>query len=134
MNAADPNAKRIYAQLLRGFSQSRGQDPEVRWQWLTAAHIVGQYQLRLHWNSHTQMLAFAACQKDLPEVAGQLFRLALVPIGHFIGRQPAGNIGRATVNAFAPMPLDDRSKALIGAARRAAGIGTDKPPSSLRHG
>ena len=134
MNTAEDLTGQIYAQLLRGFAQSQDQDPEVRWQWLTAAHIVGQYQLRLHWDSHAQMLAFAAKQRDLPEVVGQLFRLALVPFGHLLGRLPAGNIGRATVNAFAPMPLDARSRALISAARLAASGQSGEPSLPLRQG
>jgi Protein of unknown function (DUF3703) len=66
------------------------------------------------------MLAFATQQRDFPEMAGQLLRLALVPVGHLLGRLPAGNSGRATVNAFSPMALDERSKELISTARRAS--------------
>ncbi|MFD2377205.1 DUF3703 domain-containing protein [Ottowia pentelensis] len=40
--------------------------------------------------------------RDWPEVAGQLLRLALVPLGHLSGRLPIGNPGRATVSAFEP--------------------------------
>lgn len=134
MNTAEDLTEQIYALLLRGFAQSQEQDAEVRWRWLTAAHIVGQYRLRLHWNSHAQMLAFAAKQKDWPEVLGQLFRLALVPWGHWLGRLPAGNIGRATVNAFTPMPLDARSRALISTARLAASGQSGETSWPLRRG
>lgn len=120
MNEKDSDLKQVYAQLSLGFRASEGQESEERWQWLTAAHIVGQYDLRLHWHSHVQMLAFATQRRDVSEMAGQMLRLALVPVGHLLGRLPAGNIGRATVNAFSPMAIDERSKELISAARRAA--------------
>ena len=32
-------------------------------------------------------------------------RLALVPFGYILGMLPQGNPGRATVSAFAPMPV-----------------------------
>lgn len=102
-----------YAVLLKGFDASNGQAAEARWQWLTAAHIVGQNILALHWSSHCAMLRFALTTRDYTEVRGQLFRLALVPLGHLLGRLPAGNIGRATVNAFAPMAPEPRLQQLI---------------------
>lgn len=114
----DPTeTRRLYLALLQGFRQSQGRPAEERWQWLAAAHIVGQYHLTLHWDSHCAMLGYAMELRDPREAAGQLFRLALVPLGHLLGRLPAGNTGRATVSAFSPMPLDERSRQLIEAAR-----------------
>jgi hypothetical protein len=115
--------RRVYDRLIDGFQASEGQGIEQRWQWLMAAHIVGQMDLRLHIRSHVAMLGFAARTRDWPEAAGQVFRLALVPPGHALGRLPAGNIGRATVNAFRPMPLGAQIRELIGEARRAVARG-----------
>lgn len=107
----------VYRQLLANFNDSFGQHPETRWRWLVAAHIVGQYDYRLHMDSHLKMLEFAFLCRDWREMSGQLFRLMLVPVGHLSGKLPAGNIGRATVDAFKPMPLDEISRELILAAR-----------------
>jgi hypothetical protein len=107
----------IYARLMDGFRGSEGASVEDRWQWLMAAHIVGQMDFKLHVNSHSVMLRYALQTRDWAEAAGQLFRLALVPLGHAVGRLPAGNIGRATVNAFRPMPLNPDIARLIGRAR-----------------
>lgn len=112
-------AQGVYRQLLREFDAMPSESIEVRWQYLTAAHIVGQHHFGLHIDSHRVMLAFAARNGDWAEMGGQLFRLALVPIGHLTGKLPTGNIGRATVSAFAPMPLDERSSRLISMALRA---------------
>lgn len=113
-----PHRRRLYAYFMDIFRKSAGDAFEERWNWLTAAHIVGQNDLRLHLHSHAVMLAFAASTRDWPEVFGQLVRLALVPVGHLAGKLPAGNIGRSTVNAFRPMPLDAAMRHRIGAARR----------------
>lgn len=112
-------ASLVFRRLLDGFAQSGKQHQETRWRWLTAAHIVGQQYLGLHVASHVAMLKFAARNGDWREVSGQLFRLALVPLGHLSSRLPAGNIGRATVNAFIPMPVDPISQALIETAQSA---------------
>lgn len=111
--------QRVYTRLMDGFRDSEGKAAEDRWQWLMAAHIVGQMDFRLHVHSHSVMFRFAVQRRDWPEAAGQLFRLALVPLGHAVGRLPAGNIGRATVNAFRPMPLTPDMQNLISEARRA---------------
>ncbi|ROZ78251.1 DUF3703 domain-containing protein [Ramlibacter sp. WS9] len=112
--------RRVYARLVDGFRAGATEGVEQRWQWLMAAHIIGQMDFRLHVHSHVVMLAFAAKTGDWPEVGGQLIRLALVPLGHLVGRLPTGNIGRATVNAFQPMPLSMELQQLIGEARLAA--------------
>ena len=120
--------RRVYPRLMDGFRASEVMGVEDRWRWLMAAHIVGQMDFKLHVHSHSAMLRFAAKSRDWPEAAGQLFRLALVPLGHAVGRLPAGNIGRATVNAFRPMPLRPDMQKLIGEARRA--VVTEVPADS----
>ena len=121
MSLTDPiQQKRIYARLMQEFEHSAGQDREWRWRWLTAAHIVGQFQFRLHLHNHTAMLGYAVRTRDWKEAVGQLFRIALVPLGHTFGRLPTGNIGRATVSAFQPMALDAGTRAAISRARRDA--------------
>ena len=111
--------QRVYARLMDGFVSSEAMSVEERWRWLMAAHVVGQMDFKMHVHSHCVMLGYATRTRDWKEAAGQLFRLALVPLGHTVGRLPAGNIGRATVNAFKPMVLSPDIRALIHGARQA---------------
>lgn len=74
-----------------------------RWLLLEAAHVVGQMRIGPHLRSHTAMLGLAWETGDRAEVCGQLFRLALVPLGHLFGRLPLGNSGRSHISAFKPM-------------------------------
>ncbi len=94
--------------------------PETAWLDLEAAHVVGQLQLGPHWQTHRLMLGLALRTRDLPEAAGQLLRLALVPLGHLSGRLPLGNPGRATVSAFEPMAVRPALRERIERARRPA--------------
>lgn len=112
-----PHADRaVYGSLVDNFHASTEQAVEDRCNGM-AAHIVGQPDFRLHVHSHLLMLAFAAKNRDWREVAGQIIRLALVPLGHALGRLPAGNIGRATVSAFQPMTHTSELRLLLAQAR-----------------
>lgn len=87
-------------------------DTVAAWRALERAHIVSQPYLGPHLASHWAMLRFAFSERDTKEVVGQLFRLALAPLGAISGRIPVGNTGRANVSAFQPMevPHDLRTK------------------------
>lgn len=87
------------------------------WLYLESAHVVGQLVLRLHLQTHAHMLKLSWRTRDWPEALGQVLRLALVPLGHLFGRLPLGNPGRATVSAFAPMPVRPELAALIAGAQ-----------------
>ena len=116
MNLTDADV-RSYDRLISRLEQTA--DPGQRWRLLMAAHVAGQYRLRLHWDSHLRMLGQAWRERDLREVAGQLLRLALVPLGHALQRLPAGNVGRATVSAFATMRPPPDVERLLRWAREA---------------
>jgi hypothetical protein len=123
MNNFTPDQRRqVFGQLMHGFKTASAAEAGERWAWLEAAHVVGQHEFILHWASHTAMLRFALQTRDLREAAGQVFRLALIPLGHLLQRLPAGNPGRATVSAFAPRPIDERLGQLI----RQAGSATPR--------
>lgn len=98
-------------------AQAAGSSAQA-WLLLEAAHVLGQFHLRPHWQTHVRMLALAWRSGDGGEAAGQILRLALVPLGHLSRRLPAGNPGRATVSAFAPLPVRPELAALIARARR----------------
>ena len=80
---------------------------------LERAHVLGQLDFVPHLQVHWQMLCVGWSAGDRREVAGQLMRIALVPIGHLIGRLPVGNTGGANVGAFKPMPIPPELKRLI---------------------
>lgn len=108
-----------YARLLAAYAALPADTPrEDRWTWLMAAHVAGQGLLALHVDSHLRMLRLAWACGDGAEAAGQLLRLALVPLGHALGRLPRGNVGRATVSAFRPMRPPREVRRVLAWARR----------------
>lgn len=93
-------------------------DVAAAWRALERLHVLTQSQLWLHARTHIAMLLFALRLGDGREVAGQVFRLALAPVGNLTGRLPIGNTGRANVSAFAPMPLPDDLRSIIARSER----------------
>ena len=81
--------------------------PAQAFAWLERAHVLGQPELLRHWRVHGWMLRVALRRREGRELAGQLLRLLLTPIGHLTGRLPRGNTGGSNVSAFAPMTLPD---------------------------
>jgi hypothetical protein len=94
---------------------------EAAWLYLEAAHVVGQQRLWPHTLTHVHMFRLALRTGDAGEALGQVMRLALVPLGHLSGRLPLGNPGRATVSAFAPLPVRAELRVLIKQARSDGG-------------
>lgn len=94
------------------------QHPDQAWQLLEAMHVLGQSRLGPHARTHALMLSLAWRTRDLREVLGQGLRLLLTPLGHLTGRLPWGNNGRAHVNAFRPMNVDQRLMSTILAFRQ----------------
>jgi len=105
----------VYAALVQAARTATFIDD--RWRCLEAAHVLGQRFLRPHFEVHWLMLRLALACRDGREAIGQVVRLLLVPLGHLTGRLPLGNPGRATVSAFAAMPVRPDLFALIDRAR-----------------
>ena len=105
----------VYERLVNGYTAvaSASGTLEERWVWLMAAHVVGQHQANLHFDSHRRMLGLAREARDWGEVAGQVLRIALLPLGHLLGRIPLGNIGRATVGVTKVMEPPEPVQRLI---------------------
>lgn len=104
----------VFGELIHRAKAARGAGlHEPSWLALEAAHVLGQHHLKPHLETHARMLGLAVHTNDWVEAAGQLFRLALVPLGHLTGRLPLGNPGRATVGAFKPLPIRPELIALI---------------------
>jgi hypothetical protein len=95
----------------------RASSIEQAWLYLEAAHVVGQLHIRPHLQTHAHMLGLAWRMRDWSEAAGQVLRLALVPLGHLSGRLPLGNPGRSNVSAFEPLPVRLELADLIAQAR-----------------
>lgn len=93
----------IEMERYRGARQSA--DDIAAWCALERAHIIAQLFFGPHLAAHWQMAQFALALRDWREAAGQMYRLALVPLGSLTGRWPSGNTGRARVSAFKPMPV-----------------------------
>ena len=72
---------------------------------LERAHIVGQRYFWCHLITHLWMLRVAYLRQDSRVAVGQLTRILAVPLGYVFGWVPVGNTGRASVSAFAAMPL-----------------------------
>lgn len=116
MSRIEPRATRELVDALLARAAEASNDV-ARWSWLEAAHVAGQFDLRAHWRAHVAMLRLAWRLRDRTEVAGQLLRLMLVPLGHLLQRLPQGNTGRSAVSAFAPMPVPEATAARIALAR-----------------
>jgi len=86
------------------------------WHHLERAHILAQTAFLPHLVSHARMLALAVRTRDWRELAGQIIRLALAPIGNVTGRLPIGNTGRSTVSAFVPMDIPADLRAILDRA------------------
>lgn len=80
---------------------------------LERAHVLGQLDFVPHLRVHWQMLRVGWAARDRREVTGQLLRIALVPVGHLVGRLPVGNTGGANVSAFRPMAIPPDLEPLI---------------------
>jgi hypothetical protein len=124
----------VYERLVRGFADADAAGDagrlDDRWSWLMAAHVVGQHEPALHFDSHRRMFALARETGDWREAAGQVLRIALLPIGHALGRIPLGNIGRATVPVTQVMEPPEAVQRLIDWAVLAVRIPALSRPES----
>ena len=93
-----------------------------RWDFLIAAHIAGQTEMGLHWQTHAAMLRQAWQERDAREMTGQVMRMALIPLGHAFKRLPLGNSGRSRISAFEPMTINQLHSKLIEQAIAQSGL------------
>lgn len=124
----DAQRRAAFAHLLQRFEAGHELAPARRWLLLEASHVLGQPLPGLHWRSHWWMLRHALRLRDAGEVAGQLLRLALTPLGHLLDRLPHGNTGRANVPATLPMDMPPAIAELIAEALRATGPRLQRVP------
>jgi hypothetical protein len=97
----------------------RAGDLQTAFTLLERAHVLGQDRLAKHWTVHVWMLRVGWRRSDVHEVAGQLLRLVLTPLGHLTGRLPAGNTGGSNISPFATLPVPpDVQRLLVDTERR----------------
>lgn len=77
------------------------------------AHILGQYFIVPHTQSHWWMLKIGLKRKDFKEIVGQLIRIPGGIVGSAIGVLPTGNTGGANISAFKKLPVPDDLKKLL---------------------
>lgn len=107
-------ATRLIDQEMTAFRHARSCGEHDRaWHHLERAHIISQPYLMQHLANHCVMLCFAVVLRDWREVAGQIVRLVLAPLGALTGRIPLGNTGRSSVSAFQPIPIPGDLEVLL---------------------
>lgn len=96
-------------------AQSSAQQGHIAeaWRHLERAHIVSQSLLWPHLYCHWRMLAIAVHCSDWHEIAGQIMRLFLAPLGNLTGRLPIGNTGRSDVSAFVKMQIPSDLQSIL---------------------
>lgn len=107
-----------YARVMAAYRLAPPQDLAQRWLLLEAAHVVGQTRLVPHTRVHLLMLSLGWETRNWAELAGQVLRLCLVPLGHWLGRLPLGNPGSARVSAFAAQPVSPEIREILAGCRR----------------
>jgi len=97
------NAALVQATTARLFGR-----PDLAIAYLERAHLLAQHRFSWHFRTHWRLLGLAHVSSNGREIAGQWFRLTLVPLGHFAGHLPSGNVGTTRMGPFetAPLPAD----------------------------
>lgn len=86
--------------------------PTQAFPWLERAHILSQRMPVLHATSHWLMLWAGWQLRDYREMLGQVPRIIAALLFSRIW-VPFGNTGRASVSAFAPMPISQELQRLL---------------------
>lgn len=113
MNGNSPRVAAFEAALAVAADRLAARDPAAALAALERAHVLGQADFRRHLRVHLRMLQVGIAVRDWREVRGQVVRIALVPVGHALGRLPRGNTGRSSVSAFAPMAVPEDIERLL---------------------
>jgi hypothetical protein len=113
MKPMSPRAAAFEAALSEARQRLAAGDTAAAMQALERAHVLGQVDFGPHLSAHLAMLRVAYAARDWHEGLGQIMRIALVPIGHLVGRLPRGNTGRSNVSAFTAMPIPPELEKLL---------------------
>ena len=90
---------------------------EEEFKHLERAHILGQNSTLLHTRTHILMMLWGIRQRNIQEVAGQIFRVFGALTKTIFGLIPSGNTGGSNVSPFKKMPVSPELQAIISTAR-----------------
>ena len=93
--------------------------PEIEFQHLENAHVLGQESTYWHVKVHCLMLLWALRNLKTKEILGQLFRIVGAATKTVFGLVPAGNTGGVNVSPFKRMAIKPELKAIIDNAKSA---------------
>jgi hypothetical protein len=105
MNASSQRIRAFEAAMVDANLTFAAGDAATAFALLERAHVLGQREFGRHLRVHFHMLRVAWAMRGADEIRGQLLRIALVPVGHLVGRLPIGNTGGSNVSAFKPMAI-----------------------------
>lgn len=80
---------------------------------LERAHVLGQRYVAPHVATHFWMLKVGLKRRSMPEVVGQIIRIALGALGSVIGIVPVGNTGGPNIGMFKCLPVDPAIRKLM---------------------
>lgn len=84
---------------------------------LENAHVLGQASTYWHVKVHWAMFRWALAQHKLPEVLGQLLRIAGAATKTAWGLVPVGNTGGSNISPFKSLPIPPELATLIDQAK-----------------
>lgn len=110
-----PHVKEAYRAELAAFSNSMNiKDWAAAWVHIERAHILGQYFVVPHLETHWLMLLLALKTFDFKEAAAQIPRLILAAPGSLTGKAPQGNPGSGRVGIFTPQEVPEDLRKVLG--------------------
>ena len=92
-------------------------DREEEFKHLERAHILGQNSTLLHTRTHILMMLWGIRQRNIQEVAGQIFRVFGALTKTIFGLIPSGNTGGSNVSPFKRMPISPELQLIINASQ-----------------
>lgn len=100
--------KAAYKIELAAFTKAMAlKDWPSAWLHIERAHILGQYFVIPHLETHWLMFGLAFKTKNYQEILAQIPRLLLAAPGSLTGKAPKGNPGSGRVGIFTPSPTPE---------------------------
>lgn len=100
--------KTAYQVELQVFSKAlSNKDWPTAWKHIERAHILGQYYVIPHLETHWLMLSLAIKTLNYKEILSQIPRLILAAPGSITGKAPKGNPGSGRIGIFTPSEIPE---------------------------
>lgn len=99
----NPKIKKAYQIEIKSFTDAVAtKDWTAAWFHVERAHILGQYFVVPHIETHWLMFGLALKSANYKEMLAQIPRLLLAAPGSLTGKAPKGNPGSSRVGIFTP--------------------------------